>query len=299
MPPEEEIDLLEYGRVIWRRRKMILGVTLAAAVLAIAVSLAMTNIYRAEVLLAPVGTDENKGGGLAGALGGLSGIASLAGVSLPGGGGTEEALAVLKSRGFIWQFVKDNKLMPVLFAEDWDAEAGRWKDEDPEAHPDMWDAYRLFSDIVQAKQDKKTQLVTLSVDWKDPELAAQWANDLVRRLNAYLRKRAIERSRRNLKYLEQQLRSTVVEEQRKALFELISQEQKKAMLANTQEEFAFRVLDPAAPPDRKFKPKRALIVILSTFVAGFLAVIAAFIQEGIERRRRSEASSATTDPHRA
>jgi len=286
---EDEIDLLEYWNVIWKRKKMILSVSFAAALLAVVISLLMPNIYKAQVLLAPVGSDESKSGGLSAALGGLGGLASMAGISLGGGGSTAENLAVLKSREFIWKFVKDNKLMPVLFEDDWDADAKKWKKDDPEDQPNAWDAYRMFTEdgLMKVDKDKKTGLVTVSVEWKDPALAAKWANALVSRLNAYLRRKAIARSEANLTYLNKELDRTRVADMRQTLFELISQEQKKAMLANTQEQFAFRVLDAASPPDKKAKPRRSLIVILSTFVAGFLAVIAAFIQEGVQKRRQN------------
>jgi len=77
---------------------------------------------------------------------------------------------------------------------------------------------------------------------------------------------------------------------RKTLFDLIANEQKNVMLANTQKDFAFRVLDPAVEPDKKIKPKRSLIVILAVFVAGFLAALYAFIKEGIAKRREEENS---------
>jgi len=289
---EDEIDLLEYWRVIWSRRKMIFVVSFAAALLAAGATLLMPNIYRAEALLAPVSTEESKSG-LASALGSLGGLASMAGISLGGGGSTEENLAVLKSREFIWKFVKEKKLMPVLFEDAWDAEGKRWKEEDPEEQPGPWDAYRLFTEegLLTVSTDKDSGLVTMALEWTDEKLAAEWANDLVARLNQYLRQRAIARSRKNLKYLNKELERTTVADIRQALFDLISQEQKKAMLANTQEQFAFRVLDAAAAPDKEAKPKRALIVILATFVAGFLGILAAFIQEGMHRRREREAAN--------
>ncbi len=283
---EDEIDLLDYWRVVWKRRRMILAASLAAALAAVVISLLMPNIYRAQVLLAPAHGEEGKQGGLSSALGGLGGLASMAGIPLGGGGDTAENLAVLKSRAFIWQFVKENKLMPILFADDWDAEHKRWKEDDSKKRPSLWSAYRVFTNsVMKVNTDKKTGLVTISVEWRDPVLAAKWANALVRRLNTYLRRKAIARSEANLSYLRRELDRTQVADMRKTLFQLISQEQKKAMLAHTQEEFAFRVLDAASPPDKKFRPKRSLIVILSTFVVGFLAVIAAFVLESVERRK--------------
>lgn len=285
MPAEDEIDLLEYWRILWGRRRLILAVVFAAAVAAAGVSLLLPNIYRAEVLLAPVGEGAGKSGGI-GALGGLGGLASLAGISLPGGGDVEENLAVLKSREFLWRFIKEQKLMPILFADDWDEEKKAWKDPDPDEQPDLWDAYRKLTKggVLDVSSDKKSGLVTAAVEWADPELAAKWANALVARLNEYLRRRAIAESKANLAYLHRELARTQVEDIRKALFELISQEQKKAMLANTRVQYAFRVLDAAAPPDKKAKPKRGLIVLLTAFVAAFLVVIFVFVRHGSEQR---------------
>jgi uncharacterized protein involved in exopolysaccharide biosynthesis len=60
------------------------------------------------------------------------------------------------------------------------------------------------------------------------------------------------------------------------IFELTKIEEAK----NTS---SVQVLDTAVPPDRKSKPKRALIVLLATFVAGFGAMIFALIREYAER----------------
>ncbi len=286
MQEDDEIDLLEYWRVIWKQKRLILSITFAAALLAAGISLLMPNIYRAEVLLAPVKSEEGNVGGLASALGGLGGLASMAGITMGGGGSVEENLAVLTSREFLWLFIKENKLMPILFSDEWDTASKSWKEDDVEEQPSLWDAYRLLTEsgILSVSTDKKSGLVRVAVESKYPEKAAFWANRLVARLNRYLRQQAITRSNLTLKYLHSELEHTSVADMRQVLFELIAQEQKKAMLANTQEQFAFQVLDAAVEPDRKSKPKRALIVILTAFVAGFLAVVFVFIREGVKKR---------------
>ena len=288
LPDEDEIDLLELWNVLWKKRKFILGLSFLAAVLAAGISLMMPNIYRAEALLAPVGDEESKDG-LSSVLGGLGGIASLAGVSV-GGGSVDQHIAVLKSREFIWGFVKDEQLMPILFEDDWDAETKQWLAEHEEDQPSLWDAWRLLIDdgVLNVSVDKDSGLVHLSIDWKDPELAASWVSKLIVRINSYLREEAIQQSQKKLKYLNDELSKTQIAENRQALFELISTEQKQAMLANTQQDFAFRVIDPAVVPDKKIKPKRAIIVILSAFVAGFLAVVFVFIQEGLRKRKEED-----------
>jgi uncharacterized protein involved in exopolysaccharide biosynthesis len=289
---EDEIDLLELWRILLKYKRMILGTAFGAAIVAAGVSLLMHNIYRGEVLLAPVSADNTKGGGLASALGGFGGLASMAGISL-GGGSTDESLAVLKSRDFLWKFVQEKKLMPILFESKWDEQQKKWKETDPKKQPGQMDVYRLFNEggVLKVETDKKTDLVTVAVEWKDATLAAGWTNALVARLNQYLAQQAIARSESNLKYLNEELMRTQIEEMRKTLFDLIANEQKNAMMASTQKEFAFKVLDPAVEPDKKIKPKRSLIVILAAFVAGFLAILYAFIKEGIAKRREDKIQS--------
>lgn len=296
---DDEIDLLELWRTLLKYKRMILKSVLGAAFAAAAISLLMTNIYRGEVLLTPAQSEDAKSSGLASALGGLGGLASLAGVSLGGGGSTEENLAVLSSRGFLWKFVQEKKLMPILFEDDWDADKKRWKEDAPEDQPGQWDMYRL---LIEGKnldviKDKETSIITVAFEWKDPALAAEWANALVASLNQYLAQQTVARSERNLQYLNEELMKTQVEEMRKTLFDLIASEQKNAMLASAQKEFAFRVLDHAVAPDKKVRPKRTIIVLLSTFVAGFLAVIVAFIKEALARRREEEGATETVEAH--
>jgi len=285
---EDEIDLLAYWNVIWKKKWLIVGVSVLVAVLAAGISLTMPNVYRAEALLAPVGAEGAKGGSsLLGGLGGLGGLASLAGVSLGGGGSTEENLAVLKSREFIWKFVKDENLMPILFADEWDTDNNKWIEDDVEKQPTLWSAWRMLieGNKISASTSKDSGLITLAVEWTDAELSATWVSKLVARLNQHLREYAITQSKNKLAYLEQELLRTTVEENRQALYGLISNEQKQAMLANTQQDYAFRVLDQASVPDKKIKPKRAIIVVLSAMVAGFLCIIFVFVQEGMRKRK--------------
>jgi uncharacterized protein involved in exopolysaccharide biosynthesis len=276
---EAEVDLLDLWQALLKHKWMIIKSVLGAAALATVITLVMPNSYRSEVLLSPVRVDDNNSG-----LGGLGGLASLAGISLGYGGGTEESLAVIQSREFLWKFVQEKKLMPILFERSWLDELLR---ADP---PGQWDVYRLFVEDgkLSVTNDKDAGTVTLAVEWSDRVQAAEWTNALVTRLNQYLAQQAIARSQRNLQYLNEELMRTPIEEMRKVLFDLIAKEQKNIMLASTQKEFAFKVLDPAIEPDKKSKPKRGLIVIIATIAAGILASLLALIKEGIAKRREEK-----------
>ncbi len=280
---EDEINLLDLWRVLMARKWLIVGLTFLATVAALVIALRTTPIYRAEALLAPVEDDKN---GAASALAQFGGLASMVGVSLGGGGNTEHSLAVLKSRAFLDDFIQENQLMPVFFEKLWDAEKQAWAVEDPKQAPTAWDAYDVFSkNLLKTSVDKKSGLVTVGIEWKDPEQSAQWANQLVTRLNSHQRRVAIQEAEKSLAYLNEQLAKTPVVEMQQMLYRMLEAETKKIMLANVRDEYAFKVVDPAVVPERKIKPKRSLIVVLG-FMAGLMgSIFLAFFLSFIERQK--------------
>jgi uncharacterized protein involved in exopolysaccharide biosynthesis len=277
-PEDEEIDLREIWRVLVKYKRKILWTVFCTAVVAAGISLMLPNYYRAEVLLAPVKEEDARSGKITAAMGGL---ASLTGVSLGGGGSNEENLAVLKSRDFLWKFVQEKRLMPILFEDEWDKAANRWKESNPKEQPGQLAVYRLFvkDGLMTVETEKKTSLITVSIEWKDPKLAANWANEIIEYSNQYLAERSIQRSERNLKYLKEALMKEQIEEFRKSLLDLIAQDTKNAMLATAQKEFGFKVIDPAIEPDKKVKPKRIIIVLMASILTAFFAALFAFFAE--------------------
>lgn len=255
-------------RLLFGHFWLLVSVSLVFAVITAGVSLALPDVYRGEVTIAPAEANQQSSFPLPG----IEGLASLAGIAMPAAEKLEEHLAVLRSRAFVWRFIREYKLMPILFEDQWDAENGDWEDDDVENQPNEWDAYRFFiRKVFSVNKDAKTGLVQVSVDWYDPQLAADWANEIIELLNEHLRTIAIERSRRNLDYLNQELEGIKVSEMRQTLYQLIEQEQRTAMIVNTQKEYAFRVLDPAIAPDRKIRPKRAILTVLAGLLGGLLA----------------------------
>ena len=63
------------------------------------------------------------------------------------------------------------------------------------------------------------------------------------------------------------------------LFELLTQQHEMAKITEAKNTSTIQVLDEGVVADKKSKPKRSLIVLLATFVVGFLAVLFAFIRE--------------------
>lgn len=75
------------------------------------------------------------------------------------------------------------------------------------------------------------------------------------------------------------------------LFELIAKQYEIARAEESRDGGVVQVVDAAVPPERKSKPRRATIVIMSVLASAFMAVVAAFAMEALERARRNPASS--------
>jgi uncharacterized protein involved in exopolysaccharide biosynthesis len=271
-PGGTDVDLRTLLRLLWSRRWLILASTLLFTALLAAVAFLTRPVYRATTVLVPANV-EGGAAGIGAMLGQFGGLASLAGVNLGGGANndTEVSLAVLRSREFTESFIRDRNLLPLLFEKEWDAQAKRWKGDEAD-WPTLAQGYKEFDrEIRSVAYDRKTGLVTLQVDWRDPQVAADWANDLVARANAEMRRRAIADARAAVEYLEKELAATITVDTRSAISRLMESQIKQRMLANVTLEYAFRVIDRALAPDPKdmIRPKRLLLVAFG-FVLGLL-----------------------------
>lgn len=270
---DDEINLRELIAALWEGKWLIALITTLASAAAVAYALVATEIYRSEALVQP--RQESRGGGGLGALAAqFGGLADLAGVSLGGGSDRAVAIATLKSRALIEPFIQEKNLLPKLYERQWDAAAGRWKDPDPNKIPTLWQAYNDFvAQVLKVSEDKKTGLVTVAVEWKDPQEAQQWVTELIARTNAHLKAQAIQEGEKNLAYLEAQSRSIGQVELQQALYGLVEAELKKLMIAKGGDEFAFRTIDAAALPKKRIRPKRKQIAVLGFLLGGFLGVV--------------------------
>jgi len=293
---DDEINLLDYWRILMRFKWFIIFTTLVGGGGTLYFAFQMTPIFRAQLTMAPVGEDKGTASALAGQFGGL---ASLAGINIGSGGGkTEEAIATLKSRAFTDTFIQEENLIPVLFEDIWDEENKTWKVESKKQIPTSWKAYKVFNGIRFISQDKESGMYNIAFEWKDPALAAQWANKMIGRINKYQKEIAIIEAKNNIEYLKNELKQTSIVEMRQSIFRLIEAQTKNIMLANVRDEYVFKVIDPAVIPEDKIKPKKKLMAILGTlvgFMIGvFLAFFIAFIKKQKELAKETLTDSVTT-----
>jgi uncharacterized protein involved in exopolysaccharide biosynthesis len=293
---DDEIDLRELWNVIWIGKPVIISVTAIFAIISIFYALILPNIYKSEALLAPAQSEQQGGqGGLAGQFGGL---ASLAGVNLGGGGLDKAALAIeiIKSREFFAKFAKKHNILPDLMAaSDWDLssntitydedlylyDSAEWiRDVKPpkQVIPSMQEAKKEFDKLFDVDQSEDTGMISISIEHFSPYVAKLWLDWLVEDINSVMKKRDKEEAERSIKYLQSQIIKTIIVEQRTLLYELIEEQAKILMFAEVRDEYIFKTIDPAIVPELKFKPKRALIVLLIVFLGGMLSVLIVLIR---------------------
>ena len=293
---DDEIDLRELFTVLWAGKIKIIAVTAVFAIASALYALSVPNQYKATALLAPA---QSSGGGLSGALGQLGGLASLAGVSIGGGESSEAQIAqeIMKSWNFIEGFIKENDLAVEVFAaegwskgsntlkingDDYDVEKSEWLIEDDDTGelrpPSSWSLFKAFSERLAVSEDKKSGLVSVSIEYYSPQIAKQWLDMYVSAVNAHMQKRKVAEVTNNINYLQAQIEKTSIAEMREVFYTIIEEQTKNKMVAEASPEYAFVAVSPSMVPEEKSQPKRALICILGTLLGGMLSVLLVLIK---------------------
>jgi uncharacterized protein involved in exopolysaccharide biosynthesis len=270
----------ELRRVLKRGWRVMAASALLFGITAGIVGFLMTPVYRVSTILIPDETGE-RGGVLGSAMGQLGGLAAIAGLGFGNAtqNATTEALAVLQSRQFLQEFIDENRLMPKLFPKEWDRDTSNWKSSLRKV-PTPFMAYKRFSQsIMDVYQDKKTDLVTLVINWTDRGEAADWANRLVDMVNARMRERAIAEADQTIHFLQQELRGADTVEVRSAISSMMESQLKVKAVASVRKQYAFRVIDPAIAPDKDvvLRPHKGLYILIGTLVGLLLGVATVFL----------------------
>jgi uncharacterized protein involved in exopolysaccharide biosynthesis len=71
-----------------------------------------------------------------------------------------------------------------------------------------------------------------------------------------------------------------------ALYEILLKQFEAAKLDEARDAAVIQVIEQAVPPEKKFKPKRAQMVMIAFVVAFFISIFGAFFLEFIERSRQ-------------
>ena len=283
-PCEDEINLLDMFIVLLKHKWMICFFVFIAGVAAVIYSLMLTDIYRSECTIIPI---EQEKASLSSSLSALGGFGAMVAsqVGIGGAGSLEKFEIVLKSREMTNDLVEKRKLMQVIFEDFWDKKTKTWKTEEPLT---LQDAYKSMQDMLEIKPDKKNGVLKLGFLFEDPEIAQRILGHYVNGMSEFLRQQSLENVATQSKALQEQLITTTDPLLRTKLAEIIAQYVETETLAKVQKYYGFNIIDPPFVPEKKFKPKRAQICILSVIVAFFMAIFLAFFMEYVGNLKKNE-----------
>jgi len=188
VPQEDGIDLKSLFRILSLHARLIIGFTIVSAFVAIPISLLLPVYYKAETRIYP---PQERGGNLAaqllGQAGGLIGLAG--GVTNIKSQG-ELFVEMMKSRTILDRIVDRFDLMNLY--------KKRYRQ----------DARKALLESVTAREDRKSGIIVLTVEERDPKRAADMANAFVEELKSLAGGLAISEAGQRRMFFEDQLRYT-------------------------------------------------------------------------------------------
>lgn len=184
---DDEISLLEIATAIGEEKKTILGFTGAGAVIGLAIALLTTPIFTAKTVILPPQQQASAASAMLSQLGGLASLAGgAAGIKSP----DEQYVAFLKSARLQNELIAQYKLKE------------RYEEDTLE------DTRVVLAKKITVATDKKTGLITISVDDTDPKFAALLANAHVPALSRMMGSLALSEAQQRRVFFEKQLEKT-------------------------------------------------------------------------------------------
>ena len=283
---DDEIDLKELFLTLWQGKYLICLISFVAVVLASVYLHSAERKYSVEFVLKPV--IEVSGGGPN--LSGFSGLASLAGVSLPTSNSSDFVTyqKLIFSEEVADRVSSNTELLISLFGAEWNSTdkifeappvglvgvlkqvvkstlTGVTKGEYIEPNP------KRLSMLMDAKlnisTDSKTGFVSISTQTSSPDLMVSLITSAAQETDNLLKERFFATAEETLEFYQQKLLTSRSPEHRQALAILISAEDQKLMLASKGRNF---VAEPLTMPSISLyptSPKSSLVLALG-FVLG-------------------------------
>ena len=304
VPNRRDIDIIEMMQYLWRGKWTIAGSIVAGIMIALVLIIIIPATYRSEALLAPTTNDGDALAGLAGKYGGL---ASLAGIDLQGigDGGVDKTtltLEILKSRAFLAGFVRAHDLViPVMAATGWDADTGKWIIDQSQydaskgewvrdvsapynQEPSNLEIYERFhDDFLDVVEDVDTGLIRVAIKAYSPVAAKDWVRWLVEDINLYMRQLDIEQAKSRIEYLDRELDKTAVAQMQQIFYGLIEEETKKMMLAQVQEEYVLKIIDPPFLAEEPHFPVSWIFFVVSGIICSGISVAFVVVSSSLRK----------------
>ena len=185
LPEEDEISLIDLAIALGEEKKTLFIVPAVTTTLALVASLLMTPIFTAKTVMMP---PQQQQSGAASALASLGGLAGLAGAAAGIKSPDEMYVAFMQSESM------QNEVIKRLGLEE------RYQSKT------LTDTRAALKGAIRILPDKKSGLITIEADDKDPAFAAQLANVHVEELRNLLGRLAVTDAQQRRMFYEQQIK---------------------------------------------------------------------------------------------
>lgn len=298
MSMEEEINLLDYVKVVAKWKELIVSFTSAAVILTVIVCLGMPWTYRAETsLIIP----QQSGKGLESIVA-ISSMLTGTSMNIP----TDISQSLL-GRSLNFSDILKSKTVSEMIIDGLNLRK-YYRTSNKEA------LIRLIQKNIKVKEQKG--ILKIYVENKDPRLAADIANYSVIALDEFNKKGNIQFAKRMNNFVREQLAAAKVDlgdaeeklkkfetqgqmvkisekelmlarllrdvKVKEAIYTMLLQEHEKTKIDEVKEELFFEVLDPASPPKAPYRPKPLLYSLIALIFGGAASVFLAFFFEYLE-----------------
>jgi uncharacterized protein involved in exopolysaccharide biosynthesis len=283
---DDVINLKELLNIILSKKIFLITVTGFFSSIALFFSLTLPNIYQSNALLSPVAQS-----GISASMRSYSGLASLAGISLPQQSGETTVLKAtekINSLSFFSEYILPKIFLPDLMAvESWDSQSNKIKYDQNKYDiktnswirgisypqnvvPSAQESYEIFvKNHLNVSQDKETGFVLISVKHQSPFVAQEWAELIVSQVNNFFREKDRKESETALNYLNSQIAITGFSEIKQAIAELVKQQTQKLTLIEVSDFYVFEYIDPPVVMETTNEPNRNSIFLIGAFI-GFI-----------------------------
>lgn len=257
---DDSVDLAPYILAIRERWRTIAAAAVAvAAVTAVITGFVLPKWYRAAAVIRPISTPavESRIAGVLGGLGGgLGSLGSLGGLASSLAGGTndaEEYIAILRGFQFDMHLVQRHNLRDELLDLRLLDLSGLLGPAD-----ENWVLYRILKKHFDCDYSMRTGNITLYFETKNRRDAERILGYYIDDLREVLRARQVRDSTAAIESLEDEAKTTPDAIERTQLYELIARQIQLKKVAQVEADFAFRVLDAPAAPDKRYRPNPLL-----------------------------------------
>lgn len=262
------------------RRWWIIATALFSLIAGVAYLRTATYTYSATLRVAPAPGSNRE----ASNLGALSTLATLTGATLESIPVTPFRLYLegIYTRQIAAGLARDPAVMHHVFADEWDAAAGAWREPTGLGHsleklaariagqgdrgwspPDAARLQQWINSNVAIDQTAKTPVVTLSINDADRNFAGAILARLHHDADGWVRARSLDRTRANIAYLGRRLPDVTQADHREAIFATLSDQQQRTMTASNPAAFAAEPFGGAVVSAQPTAPRQLPVLVLA------------------------------------